>query len=785
MVNEEERQFIDSLVREMGTGQSGILEMLYRVQGHFRYLPEHVLEYLCSQTGITPAEIMGVSSFYDIFRFTPAGQFDINVCVGTACHVKGAAGVYDAFKRRLDIGADSDTDADRKFTVRKVACLGCCSLALAVQVGDVIYGHVTPERVGEVIDNFLRYQKKSKSSQKQTGKVKGPLQGQVRVGLASCCVAMGGERVRDAVYDTLQRTGINAEVKTVGCAGMCSQDPVMEIVTPQGSKTLYTKVQPGDVRAILFKHFKPPGFMNRIVNGTSMFIDRLFNDALTADIVRYPVDYRDPVVSGFLSGQKHIATENCGSADPMDIEEYRSSGGFEALEKCVGRLRLGPDEIIERIKASGLRGRGGAGFPSYLKWSAVRSQEASEKFIVCNGDEGDPGAFMDRMLMESYPFRVLEGIIIAAYTINASHGYFYIRAEYPLASERISRAITICKEHNLLGENIQGSGFSFDITIVPGAGAFVCGEETSLIASIEGRRAMPRIRPPYPSESGLWSKPTLINNVETYTSVPWILRQGAESFAGLGSGRSKGTKVFALAGKVKNGGLIEVPMGITIRQIVEQIGAGISDDLKFKAVQVGGPSGGCIPAEMADTPIDYESLNQAGAIMGSGGLVVLDETDCMVDIARYFLEFTQEQSCGKCTPCRVGTRRMLEILERLCEGNGRKGDVEKLIELAEYIQTASLCGLGRTAPNPVLSTIQHFRDEYEAHIQGRCPAKKCPALISYRITDDCIGCTICATHCPVNAIEPLPYEKHVIDQQECVKCGTCRNVCPAKAVVVE
>jgi NADH:ubiquinone oxidoreductase subunit F (NADH-binding) len=392
---------------------------------------------------------------------------------------------------------------------------------------------------------------------------------------------------------------------------------------------------------------------------------------------------------------------------------------------------------------------------------------------------------MDRMLLESYPYRIIEGMVIAAYATGASEGYFYIRAEYPLAVKRIREALGRLEQRKLLGENILGSGMSLRLRIMEGAGAFVCGEETALMASIEGRRGMPRLRPPYPADHGLWGKPTLINNVETYSLVPWIIRNGAEAFAEIGTENSKGTKVFALAGKVLRGGLIEVPMGLTIKRVVEQIGGGAAGDHKFKAVQIGGPSGGCVPAELGDTPIDYEALTEVGAIMGSGGLVVLDDADCMVDIARYFLEFTQDQSCGRCTFCRVGTRVMLEILEGLCEGRGAKGDIERLEQLAHQIRDASLCALGGTAPNPVLSTIRYFREEYEAHIAGRCPAGICKALVTYSITDDCIGCTRCAQHCPADAIEAMPYQQHEIDTEKCVRCGTCRNVCPVDAVKVE
>ena len=468
--------------------------------------------------------------------------------------------------------------------------------------------------------------------------------------------------------------------------------------------------------------------------------------------------------------------------DPTDIEEYKKHDGFNALKKVLEDSD--PEKVLGEIESSGLRGRGGGGYRSYLKWRAVASVSSDVKYLVCNGDEGDPGAFMDRMIMESYPYRVIEGIIIAGLTVGAAKGYLYIRSEYPVALERMNIAIEQCITQGILGESVLSSGKSFDIEVVSGAGAFVCGEETALLASIEGRRGTPTLRPPYPAQKGLWQNPTLINNVETLSLVPWIINNGSGAFNRFGTELSKGTKVFSLAGKVARGGLIEVPMGITLRQIVNDIGGGIGTGLKFKAVQVGGPSGGCVPAELSDVAVDYESLTGCGAIMGSGGLVVLDESDCMVDIARYFLEFTQHQSCGKCTFCRVGTKRMLEVLDRMCTGQGRKGDIEALEELSEMIIKTSICGLGTTAPNPVVSTIKYFRDEYEAHIQGKCPAGKCTALIKYEITDSCIGCTLCAQHCPVDAIEVLPYQKHVIDQDKCVKCGACKRVCTVNAVEV-
>ena len=775
---------VDEIVQEVGTSEDKVLELLQAIQAHYGYLPNEALQRVCELTEITPATITGVSSFYDQFRHSPAGKHIVHVCIGTACHVKGAEAVYDAFREYLRIEEDDDTDADRLFTVEKIACLGCCTLAPAVQIDEVTYGHLTRETVPKVLSDFLKHEESrgnKRGRKRRERKVDG--RGEVRVGLGSCCVARGSGRLHAALEDALRQTGLKVPVKQVGCVGMCHQTPLLEVVLPDDRSFLYARVEPEDAKPIILRHFGIKWPHRKLTHAISSTLDHLLTDEKWEPVTRYSINVRDQAVSDFLGRQVHIATEHCGHIDPTDMDEYLRNNGFQALEKAV--KELDPEGVIEQIAISGLRGRGGAGFPTHRKWSAVRATEGDKKYIVCNGDEGDPGAFMDRMLMESYPYRIIEGMAIAARCVGADEGFLYIRAEYPLAIKRVTEALEKCRERGFLGDSILGTDFSLDLKIVAGAGAFVCGEETALMESIQGRRGMPKLRPPYPAHKGLWDRPTLINNVETYSAVPWVLRNGAEAFAKIGVGESKGTKVFALAGKVARGGLIEVPMGITIRQIIEEIGGGIGGGHKFKAVQVGGPSGGCIPAARDNLSVDFESLTEAGAMMGSGGLVVLDETDCMVDISRYFLQFTQNQSCGKCTFCRIGTRRMLDILERLCLGKGRTADLDELEHLAKMIKQGSLCGLGKTAPNPVLSTMRYFRDEYEAHVAGRCPAGKCKALIEYSVTDDCIGCTICAQHCPVDAIEMKPYEKHEIDLEKCIRCGMCKQVCPANAVLVE
>ena len=779
--------FVDGAVERIGRAPGAVIPILQAIQNHYRYLPEEALRRVCETTEITPAAIAGVSTFYTQFRHRPAGRHIINVCHGTACHVKNAQTVSDIIYRQLNIPEGDDTDPDRVFTVEKVACLGCCTLAPVIQIDGVTYGHLdSPAIIRKALRDFLELEKqgllgKRGGGDAQGARLDGP--GEIRICLDSCCRAGGTMEVFEALGKAVRETRAPAVVRRVGCVLICHETPFVEVLEPGKEPALYARVRPEDAPDIVRRHFKPHGIAAQAKAAVSKGLEQLLTDEAWEPVTRYAIDPREPAIAEFLGPQKHIALEHYGLYDPLDLDAYCANGGFEAMRRCLEELA--PDDIIGAVDSAGLRGRGGAGFPAASKWAVVRAAPGDKKYLVCNGDEGDPGAFMDRMLLETFPFRVIEGIVIAARAVGTDEGYLYIRAEYPLAIKGMRRAIQLCEERGYIGEDILGSGFGLRLHIMEGAGAFVCGEETALLASIEGRRGMPRLRPPYPAEEGLWGKPTSVNNVETFSMIPWIIRNGADAFIGLGTEQSKGTKVFALAGKVARGGLIEVPMGTTIREVVEEIGGGIADGRKFKAVQIGGPSGGCIPASLADTPIDFTALVEHGAIMGSGGLVVLDDTDCMVDVARYFLEFTQDQSCGKCTFCRVGTMQMLEIINRLCCGEGKKSDIEELEDLGIAVTRGSLCGLGQTAPNPVLTTLKYFRDEYLAHVDGRCPAGKCVSLTKYVITDDCIGCTRCAQTCPVEAIEMRPYEQHEIDTEKCTCCGTCRKACPVDAIIVE
>jgi NADH:ubiquinone oxidoreductase subunit F (NADH-binding)/NADH:ubiquinone oxidoreductase subunit E/Pyruvate/2-oxoacid:ferredoxin oxidoreductase delta subunit len=772
--------WLDETITKIGRDEDTLIPLLQAIQTRFNYLPPNALLYLCKKTGISSAAISGVSTFYDKFRHTPAGKHTISVCVGTACHVKGADLIYDAFHRYLKCEEGCDTDPEGLFTLSKVSCLGCCTLAPVVQVDSVTYGHLTTSSVPEVIKDFLHKQN-NKSPADTTIPVTGNTNDQeIRIGVGSCCVAGGSADIFTTAQETVSRYNLQVSVKPVGCIGMCHRAPLLEIRSG-GISSFYSKVYPDDVTGIILKHFKPSHFTDKIKKWTTNQAERLLKwENADTTIRHYRLDTHEQPVQRYLDKQVHIASEYYGTLDPSDIEDYRNKNGFGALHKCLHEFK--PSQIIDIITESGLRGRGGAGFPTGLKWKRVQESTGSKTYIICNGDEGDPGAFMDRMLLESYPYRVIEGMIIAAIAVDACEAIFYIRSEYPLALKRIRHAIEACREQGVIGQNILNSHFSIDFRVVEGAGAFVCGEETALLRSIEGKRGTPGFKPPYPSSKGLWGEPTLINNCETFACVPWIIRNGAHKFADIGTGNSHGTKVFSLAGKIRYGGLIEVPMGLTIQEIVEEIGGGIADDHQFKAVQIGGPSGGCIPASMSNIVVDYEELIKAGAMMGSGGMVVLDDRDCMVDIARYFLSFTQSQSCGRCTFCRIGTLKLLGILGKICSGKGCADDLIMLEDLSQSIKNASLCGLGKSAPNPVLTTLRYFKDEYEAHLKGICPAGKCKELIRYTIDTNCNGCTICSQKCPVKAIPFTPYQQHTIDDTLCIRCDLCKSCCPAGAV---
>ncbi|MCI8415184.1 MAG: NADH-quinone oxidoreductase subunit NuoE [Ruminiclostridium sp.] len=734
---------MEGVLRQYQEDPTSLIMILQQAQSIYGYLPQEVIYHVAERTGSSPAKVMGVATFYSYFRLEPMGTYQIMLCQGTACHVNGADNIRVAITQELGI-QDGQTTEDGMFTLNEVACLGCCSLAPVMMINGETYGNLTPEKTIKI----LRDLRKRESGEGI----------RLMVGQGSCGVSAGAARVAKVLSGHMTATD-NFTVHKTGCIGMCYLEPIVDIY--EGDKMLHRLVRVTETDALAIVEAVRKKDFSKL---EPMFIS--------------DEDAR------FLKKQKRVALRNCGIIDPTSIDDYIQKDGYKALDKA---LHMKPEEVIEEVKVSGLAGRGGAGFPTWFKWNAARTAEGENKHLICNADEGDPGAFMDRAVIESDPHNLIEGMLIAAYAIGAKDMFVYIRAEYPLAVEHLGKAIEQARGRGLLGENILGTDFSCDLSIKIGAGAFVCGEETALIESMEGKRGMPRLKPPFPAQNGYLNEPSNINNVETFANVPWIINNGGAAFSAMGTENSKGTKVFALTGKARRGGLVEVPMGNSLKDIIFDIAGGIKEDRKYKAVQMGGPSGGCIPAELADTPIDYKALSATGAIMGSGGMVVMDETTCMVNMARFFLDFTAKESCGKCVPCRIGTTRMKEILDRICEGQGQEGDIELLEELCVSIRDGALCGLGQTAPNPVLTTIRYFRHEYEAHIRDKkCPACECAALINISIDPEkCTGCTVCSKKCPVSCISGTRKEPHVINQDACIKCKQCVSSCKFDAIVVK
>jgi NADH-quinone oxidoreductase subunit F len=742
---------VDAIVARLGTEKHHVIHILHEIQEHYRYLPLAALRRVCEITQISPAQIEGVSTFFKQYRHVPVGRNIVKVCVGTACHVAGADNIHESFCEAVGVtpeeaaaAGDLVNDKDGSFTFEKVACIGCCALAPVVQSERDTYGPLEQTDATQVLRQIEERRELPPSAIETADADATEAVGELRIALDSCCIAKGADKVFNELKSLVAELELPVRVKPVGCVGMSCNSPVIDVVRDGTEEARYGPVAPHEVRKLVLRHFAPGNPLRRLSQLVMRGVEDILDNKNWRPIESRLLRERSENSAAFFGPQVRIVTEHCGMIDPLDLADYRAHGGFDALEKAL--TTMSQTQVIDTLTQSGLRGRGGAGFLTGKKWGFVAGADGDEKYVIVNGDEGDPGAFMDRMVLESYPFRVIEGVAIAAYAVGSRNVLFYIRAEYPLAIKRVEAAIAVCRQAGLIGDGVMGTDFSVDMTIMKGAGAFICGEETAMINSIEGERGTPRTRPPYPATHGLWGRPTLINNVETLASVSWIVRNGAPAYNQHGTKTSKGTKVFALAGKVQRGGLIEVPLGITINEIVHEIGGGVGEGRKFKAIQIGGPSGGCIPESLCDTPIDYEALRSLGAIMGSGGMVVLDDTDCMVDIARYFMSFTKEESCGQCSIGRLGTTRLLEILDRICAGEGREADLAELEDLGDVVLRGSLCALCGTAPNPVLTTLKYFRHEYEAHLQGRCPAGKCKDLINYVIKDNCIGCTICSQY---------------------------------------
>ena len=780
---------VEGILARYPRDESSLVMVLQDVQAHYRYLPCEALERVAEVLAVPRSRVFSVATFYKAFSLEPEGRAVIQVCKGTACHVRGAQLIEDALVRKLGVPVDGTT-ADRAITLRTVNCVGACNIAPVVVVGEQYLADCRPEQVDRIIRRareagtieeppppaaptgerfaspaaLLAYAERTAVAWRS-------LVGSIRVCVGRSCLAGGSRALYVALREAAAAAGLPVKVELsqcqhhdrllthTGCQGLCQTGPLVHVVP---GDVLYAHVKDGDAAAIV----------EAVANGT--VVERLVSP-----------EGRGRAEHPFFKSQKLMALATCGQVDPESLDGYLAVGGFRGLVRAL--TELDPAKVVDAVDRSGLRGRGGAGFPTGRKWRsalAAAAKAGRPPYVLVNGDEGDPGAFMDRAIMEGSPFQVLEGMILGAYALGAREGYLYVRAEYPLALTRLGRAIDVLRHAGLLGERILGTDLSFDVRISRGGGAFVCGESTALMRSLEGKVGEPRAKYVRSVEKGLYDSPTVLNNVETWSLVPGIVLHGPEWLSSIGTRQSKGTKAFALVGQVRRTGLVEVPMGTTLRELVFTIGGGVREGRTFKAVQTGGPSGGCLPESQLDLPIDFDALTDAGSMMGSGGLIVMDDQTCMVDVARYFVDFLKEESCGKCGPCRLGLPQLSYLLGRVTHGKATAADLSAIEDVCQGIADSSLCGLGKSAPNPVLSTLRYFRDEYQAHLEGRCPAGVCRDLIRYRITSECTGCLACIKPCPESAITGKRKDLHVIDQSKCTRCGICRSVCKFDAVSV-